>query len=99
MDMIERVARAIDPDAWESADARLVRLGARNKEERIEDAADVMARPRIVKSLRYARAAVAAMREPTPGMQRAVCAGPPGWPLVTLGVWQAMIDQILERGG
>ncbi|MDP2621450.1 MAG: hypothetical protein Q8P46_14985 [Hyphomicrobiales bacterium] len=63
--MKERVARAIDPAAWKSADHRLARLGARNEAERHSDIADVMAAPRIVKSLEQARAAIEAMRTPT----------------------------------
>lgn len=58
--LIEMMARAIEPGAWQLADHRLTRLGARNDAERAEDVAEIMASPRIVKSLESARAARAA---------------------------------------
>lgn len=62
MDMIEKVARALDPEAWENDPDADYPLAHR----RIAD--------RRAGSLENARAAIKAMREPTKRMRMAACA-------------------------
>lgn len=79
--MIERVARAMEPDVWASIDGDFWDGKERTREN----------------SLARARAAIAAMREPTPEITaRFVRAGHgPYGDVEARAVWQEMIDAAL----
>lgn len=88
-EIIERVGRAIDPDAWETQDGLL------------EYSPDYWASPfeteRRTALITRARAAIAAMREPTVEMWEVGCAALEGPDAGYAAVcWQAMIDAALE---
>jgi hypothetical protein len=92
-EMVERVARAIDPTAWRWLDSIVGREPAHPAEA-----------PTRATQVRQARAAIEAMREPTEAMLRAspvVGTGPDergNWAVNTKpaqAVWPAMIDAAL----
>lgn len=88
MNMIERVARAIDPSTWENWD-NWIRL----KDFTEAEAAEEFARsPSLHKSLARAADAIDAMREPSREMMTAIGYPnyPDGW-----GPWGSMIDAAL----
>lgn len=75
-EMIERVARAINPDIWRKFDERAKRKGWTAAEKAQEQAERASGTGLLAFSLRHARAAIEAMREPTEAMlgaHEAVC--------------------------
>jgi hypothetical protein len=92
-EMVERVARAIDPSLWQALDEQCA-LRAYTPEER----AEIIARPHyeFFKSLKCARAAIAAMRMPTESMLRRVSKRGGYAEEKSILDWQAMIDEALK---
>jgi len=91
--MIERVARAIDPLAWQVTEQDLA-LGSRDKSEKQRQADAWNAkRNRRIRSWKTARDVLAAMREPTEGMvERA------SKQTTYRDAYQIMIDTALDEG-
>lgn len=106
--IIERVARAVDPmafRAWQGMYDHCIRQG--DDEATARKYADMSERPRIDAAKAAARAAIAALREPSDAM---IEAGNQSRPykddegdddlirLNTEGTWQSMIDTALTEG-
>ena len=99
---IERLARAIQPRAWERFDERAARKEW-TPEEREEEFADVLANPHglIPASIRTVRAILQALIPPSEGMVEAgveaINGGDPDWDYHhwAIATWEAMIQHIL----
>lgn len=98
-DMVERVARAMFEASIAMCDAQNMPPEALNWDE-IPEKLPQDSRPMW---LSFARAAIAAMREPTPGMVEAAprMTGADGqeYLMGLVPVWNAMIDAALREGG